>query len=82
MWTPSLETSRKPKSKHHYRYKHNKISDNDDTFQTLTLALKHLQLKDNLLFHLNFQFVEIYAADSEIILKNQNSDSGSSRIDP
>ena len=54
MWTHSLgETSRKPKSKHHCRYKH-KISDNDETFQNLTL--KHVHLKDNHLFHLNFQY--------------------------
>ena len=56
MWTHSLgETSRKPKSKHHYISKH-KISDNDKTFQNLTQTLEHLHLKENLQFHLNFQY--------------------------
>ena len=49
----------------------NTISDNDETFENLTLTLKHLHLKKNLLIHLNFQYA-FYPADSKIILRIQN----------
>ena len=67
-------TSGKCKSKHQCRYKH-KVSDNHEIFLTVTVTLE-----GNLLFHLNFQYIEMYQAVSKISLRIQNSESGSPKL--